>query len=88
MAWGVVGRQNKDWVPKVDPESEGMGFDIIQPVLQYPGDSGLYWSVKSWYVTIDSGAIASTERKIASGDFVFGATTLGHTGGCVCRRKH
>ena len=31
-----------------DPESEGDGFDILQPVLQYPGDAGNYWSVKSW----------------------------------------
>ncbi len=43
-----TGLQNKDWVPKVDPEVEGAGFDIIQPVLQFPGDYGRYWSVKSW----------------------------------------
>tara|TARA_B100000614_G_C14089349_1_gene302150 strand:- start:6 stop:152 length:147 start_codon:yes stop_codon:yes gene_type:complete len=29
-----TGLQNKDWVPKHDPESQGAGFDIIQPVLQ------------------------------------------------------
>lgn len=29
-----TGLQNKDWIPKVDPESAGAGFDIIQPVLQ------------------------------------------------------
>eukprot|EP01147_Barroeca_monosierra_P005395 gene5395-8875_t len=29
-----TGLQNKDWVPLHDPESEGLGFDVIQPVLQ------------------------------------------------------
>lgn len=33
----------------MDPEPS-QAFDIIQPVLQYPGDSGNYWSVKSWCV--------------------------------------
>ena len=35
------------WIPKVDPHPS-QAFDIIQPVLQYPGDNGDYWSVKSW----------------------------------------
>lgn len=42
-----TGLQNIDWIPKVDPEPSA-AFDIIQPVLQYPGDGGDYWSVKSW----------------------------------------
>lgn len=70
-----TGLQNKNWVPKVDPEIEGNGFDIIQPVLQYPGDFGQYWSVKSWYVTIDSGSINSDERKCQPGDLIFGNMT-------------
>lgn len=43
--------------------------------MQYPGDMGLYWSVKSWYVTLDDGALASTERKVESGDYIFGNMT-------------
>ncbi len=70
-----TGLQNKDWIPKVDPESAGAGFDIIQPVLQYPGDNGLYWSVKSWYVTLDDGAVFSPERRVAPGDVIFGNMT-------------
>merc|ERR1711865_565111 len=53
------GLQNIDWIPKVDPEPT-VPFDILQPVLQYPGgffsNSGV---LKSWYVTVDSGAIES-----------------------------
>ena len=49
LVYIFTGLQNKDWVPKHDPESESAGFDIIQPVLQYPGNLGHYWSVKSWY---------------------------------------
>jgi len=53
------GLQNIDWIPKVDPEPS-TPFDIIQPVLQYPG--GLFsrkWILKSWYVTVNSGALMS-----------------------------
>jgi hypothetical protein len=46
MLYFFPGLQNVDWIPKVDPEVPG--FDIIQPVLQYPGDLGRYWSVKNW----------------------------------------
>eukprot|EP00048_Salpingoeca_helianthica_P014949 m.224364 g.224364 ORF g.224364 m.224364 type:complete len:318 (-) comp16454_c0_seq1:115-1068(-) len=70
-----TGLQNLDWIPLVDPESQGAGFDIIQPVLQYPGDEGHYWSVKSWYVTIDSGASASDELRVQPGDTIFGNMT-------------
>eukprot|EP00042_Codosiga_hollandica_P038242 m.309207 g.309207 ORF g.309207 m.309207 type:complete len:312 (+) comp55342_c0_seq1:28-963(+) len=70
-----TGLQNIDWIPKVDPESQGKNFDIIQPVLQFPGDNGRYWSVKSWYVTLDGGSFASTEVKVRSGDYIFGNMT-------------
>jgi len=65
-----TGLQNIDWVPKRDPNPDG--FDIIQPVLQYPGDDGYYWSVKSWYVTLDAGAFSSEEVMVSPGDTIFG----------------
>jgi len=68
-----TGLQNVNWIPIVDPEPTI--FDIIQPVLQYPGDNGNYWSVKSWYVTLDQGAIASPEIVVAVGSEVFGNMT-------------
>lgn len=71
MLYIFTGLQNIDWIPERDPNPDG--FDILQPVLQFPGDNGLYWSIKSWYVTIDDGAINSNELQIASGDNVFGA---------------
>jgi len=68
-----TGLQNVDWIPIVDPEPPV--FDIIQPVLQYPGDDGNYWSVKSWYVTLDSGVVVSDEIEVAVGDNIFGNMT-------------
>jgi hypothetical protein len=65
------GLQNINWVPVVDPDPS-VPFDIIQPVLQYPGDRGLYWSVKSWYVTLDVGTVASNEVALNVGDSIFG----------------
>jgi hypothetical protein len=45
------GLQNIDWIPKVDPEPSVFNpFDIIQPVLQYPGAAEGQWGVRSWYV--------------------------------------
>jgi len=67
-----TGLQNVDWIPIVDPEPQI--FDIIQPVLQYPGDSA-DWGVKSWYVTLDSGVITSDEIGVQSGDNIFGNMT-------------
>eukprot|EP00947_MAST-08B_sp_MAST-8B-sp1_P006592 g6592.t1 len=56
------GLQNIDWIPKVDPEpTDDNPFDIIQPVLQYPG--GFFsggWELKSWYVTVNAGALYSS----------------------------
>lgn len=69
------GLQNRDWVPKVDPlPTRDSPFDIIQPVLQYPG-AGLFarnhWSLKSWYVTVNAGALYSSPiNHIAPGDAV------------------
>jgi len=68
-----TGLQNIDWIPIRDPNPDG--FDIIQPVLQYPGDTGVGYSVKSWYVTEDDGAIASDEVILETGDYVFGNMT-------------
>jgi len=68
-----TGLQNVDWIPVVDPEPPV--FDIIQPVLQYPGDAGDYWSVKSWYVTLNSGVINSREIQVSVGDNIFGNMT-------------
>eukprot|EP01047_Picozoa_sp_COSAG01_P050933 COSAG01_NODE_5198_length_4416_cov_9.375029_2_plen_193_part_00 len=45
-------------------------FDIIQPVLQYPGTRPGKWGVRSWYVTIHSGALMSTELPVAAGDAI------------------
>lgn len=57
------GLQNRDWIPKVDPyPTESNPFDIIQPVLQYPGEGlfhGNEWTLKSWYVTVNAGALYS-----------------------------
>lgn len=68
------GLQNIDWIPKVDPEpTRANPFDIIQPVLQYPA-GGVFsrgWGLKSWYVTVNSGALYSSEiSDIQPGDAV------------------
>jgi len=67
-----TGLQNVDWIPIVDPEPAI--FDIIQPVLQYPGDIS-DWGVRSWYVTLDSGVLVSNEIGVTSGDNIFGNMT-------------
>jgi len=68
-----TGLQNVDWIPIVDPEPPA--FDIIQPVLQYPGDNGDYWSVKSWYVTLGATVLVSDEIQVSVGDNIFGNMT-------------
>jgi len=68
-----TGLQNVDWIPIVDPYPPV--FDIIQPVLQFPGDNGNYWSVKSWYVTLNSGVLYSREIQTQTGDKIFGNMT-------------
>jgi len=68
-----TGLQDDDWIPLLSPPPPN--FDIIQPVLQYPADSGATWSAKSWFVTLDIGAIASQEIAFDEGDIVFGNMT-------------
>jgi len=69
-----TGLQNVDWIPIIDPEPKI--FDIIQPVLQFPSDnSDSDWSVKSWYVTLDSGVLVSDEIVVDAGDNIFGNMT-------------
>ncbi len=57
------GLQNRDWIPKIDPlPTPDDPFDILQPVLEYPGDgffSSGTWTLKSWYVTVNGGALFS-----------------------------
>lgn len=69
-----TGLQNIPWIPKVDPKPS-KPFDIIQPVLQYPGEFGDYWSARSWYVDLDGGSFASSEIKTDLGTNVFGNMT-------------
>jgi len=68
------GLQNIDWIPKVDPEpTSDNPFDIIQPVLQYPSSSFLHrnsWELKSWYVTVNSGALYSSGVTVDAGDSI------------------
>lgn len=68
-----TGLQNVDWIPIVDPRPAT--FDIIQPVLQYPADSGSDWSVKSWYVTLSSGVLYTPEVPCRAGDVIYGNMT-------------
>jgi len=68
-----TGLQNVNWIPIVDPEPPK--FDIIQPVLQYPAEAGNSWSVRSWYVTLNSGVIATDEIPTTPGDLIFGNMT-------------
>ena len=66
-----TGLQNINWIPKVDPEPEE-DFDIIQPVLQYPLGFGSGWGVRSWYVTLKDGALASEPVEVKAGDQIYG----------------
>lgn len=69
-----TGLQNINWIPKVTP-LPSVEFDIIQPVLQYPNSDLTGWSVKSWWVTLKSGAMFSTELNVEVGDNIFGNMT-------------
>ena len=55
-----TGLQSDDWVPIVGGNAPP-GFDIIQPVLRYPANSGYGWSAQSWFVTLDIGYLVSNE---------------------------
>jgi len=76
-----TGLQNDDWVPSYQwPPSPPPGFDIIQPVLQFGGDSvnggGDYWGLASWYVTLDSNVLYSDLMQLNAGDSIFGNMTM------------
>jgi hypothetical protein len=43
--------------------------------VQYPGDNGNYWSVKSWMVTLNAGYLVSDEIQLSVGDVIFGNQT-------------
>lgn len=79
MLYLFPGLQNIDWIPKVDPEPTRFNpFDIIQPVLQYPGITTRSWGVRSWYVTINEGALMSELLDVDSNDaIVCNMTKLG-----------
>jgi len=66
-----TGLQNSAWTPD---NAQPADIDIIQPVLQYPAESGFGWSIRSWYVTFD-GAMYSTELTTSSGDQIYGNMT-------------
>jgi len=71
-----TGLQNIDWVPpNADPKGP---FDIIQPVLQYgysEAGGGTFWSMASWYVTLDSDVYYSRLTPISSKVTMFGNMT-------------
>lgn len=73
MLYFFPGLQNRDWIPKVDPEpTSSTPFDIVQPVLQYSASlfgSGA-WAVKSWYVTVNAGALYSKAISVEAGDAI------------------
>jgi hypothetical protein len=68
-----TGLQSDDWIPLLSQPPPN--FDIIQPVLQSPADSGAAWSARSWFVSLDVGAVASQEIAFDEGDIVFGNMT-------------
>ena len=78
------GVQNIDWIPKTDPEPTGP-FDIVQPVLQSPADSGDDWSVKSWLVTLDVRRVSSEFDFSLLVNLCCGPV---HFSACVCLCSH
>jgi len=74
-----TGLQNDNWIPEPSAGPTPPGFDIIQPVLQYGGDSedggGNYWALASWYVTVDSNSLWSNVTTVNAGDVIFGNMT-------------
>eukprot|EP00041_Stephanoeca_diplocostata_P035324 m.1241462 g.1241462 ORF g.1241462 m.1241462 type:complete len:318 (+) comp24679_c1_seq1:94-1047(+) len=74
------GLQNIDWIPKVDKEPTlDNPFDIIQPVLQFPGETRNDWGVRSWYVTVHAGALMSELVSVQPGDAIL--CNMTHLGG-------
>jgi len=74
-----TGLQNDNWIPGPNEPPTPPGFDIIQPVLQYGGDSedggGDYWAIASWYVTVDENVFYSDPMELDAGDVIFGNMT-------------
>jgi len=75
-----TGLQSDNWVPIAKEPNPPASFDIIQPVLQYGGDSegggGKYWALASWYVTVDAGAVYTPLiSPLNPGDVIFGNMT-------------
>lgn len=48
---------------------------MISPNNTLKKEGGDYWSVKSWYVTLDSGVLSSNEVRLDVGGTVFGNMT-------------
>jgi len=74
-----TGLQNFNWIPGPDAGPAPSDFEIIQPVLQYgpsAAGGGEYWTLASWYVTIDAGFIVSDLLRVTAGDTIFGNMTL------------
>jgi len=75
-----TGLQSDNWVPIQNEPPAPSTFDIIQPVLQYGGASenggGNYWGVASWYVTLNDGALWSTELKVNPGAVILGSMIM------------
>eukprot|EP01100_Stratorugosa_tubuloviscum_P013622 TRINITY_DN692_c1_g1_i1.p1 TRINITY_DN692_c1_g1~~TRINITY_DN692_c1_g1_i1.p1 ORF type:complete len:343 (+),score=167.65 TRINITY_DN692_c1_g1_i1:57-1031(+) len=70
-----TGLQNEDWVPGPNSPPAPSDFEIIQPVLQYgpsAGGGGKYWSLASWYVTVNAGFLVSRLIKVYDGDTING----------------
>jgi len=70
MLFSFTGLQNIDWIPKVDPLPT-QPFVIIQPVLQYSGETDAPWNVRSWYVTLE-GAAVSEPLPVQPGETIVG----------------
>jgi len=74
-----TGLQNENWIPGPNQPAPPADFEIIQPVLQYgpsAGGGGEYWSLASWYVTVDAGYLVSEFLQVTAGDEIWGNMTL------------
>jgi len=78
LLYMFTGLQNDNWVPIPGEYDTPPGFDIIQPVLQYgsgPDGGGDYWSLASWYVTVDENTFTSNPMQVNAGDNIYGNMT-------------
>jgi len=74
-----TGLQNYNWIPGPNSPPAPSLFEIIQPVLQWgpsAGGGGNYWTLASWYVTIDAGFLISDLIPVNAGDSIYGNMTL------------